>query len=62
MSFQSGLLAEDDAKKAMQMAEDRNLTVHTYREDLAEEIYGRLAGYVELMGAWLANMERSMRE
>lgn len=57
LSYQSGLLTEEQAKGAMQMAEDRNLTVHTYREDLAEEIYGRLAGHAGLMRAWLGKME-----
>ena len=57
LCFQAGVLTEDQGKKAMQMAEDRNLTVHTYREELAEEIYGRLAGYAGLMGTWLGRME-----
>lgn len=57
MSYQVGVLTEEQAKQAMQMADDRNLTVHTYREELAEEIHGRLAGYAGLMGGWLGRME-----
>ena len=56
--FQSGILAEDQARTAMDMAEDRNLTVHTYNEQLAEAIYGRLREYREVMDHWLAAMER----
>lgn len=44
----------------MQMAEDRNLTVHTYNEELAELIYSRLSAYASLMRRWLTVMtERS---
>lgn len=45
-AFQFGLL--DDDEKWLAMMDDRNLTVHTYNEELAEEIYGRLSGYVPL--------------
>ena len=30
------------------MIEDRNLSVHTYNEKLADAIYGRLKDYLEL--------------
>ncbi len=30
------------------MIEDRNLTVHTYNESVAEKIYGRLSAYLSL--------------
>lgn len=35
------------------MADDRNRTVHLYVEAVAEEIYGRLAGYQALMAKLL---------
>jgi len=35
------------------LAEDRNLTVHTYNEELAEALYARLPEYSRLMKAWL---------
>ena len=41
---------------ALQMAEDRNLSVHTYDEALAEAIYARIASYPPLMRAWLVAM------
>ncbi|HML34188.1 MAG TPA: hypothetical protein PKC64_15325 [Sporomusa sphaeroides] len=34
------------------MADDRNLTVHTYNEALAVEIYSRLHAYTELLRCW----------
>ena len=38
------------------MADDRNLTVHTYDEALAEEIFKRLPGHADLMDRWLSGM------
>ena len=58
-SFQTRLIAEDDARIAMQMIDDRNLTVHMYNEDLARQIYSRLATYASLMERWLAAMARA---
>lgn len=45
-AFKFGLV-EDDEKWIM-IFEDRNLTVHTYDENTAEEVYGRLFGYLEI--------------
>ncbi len=56
--FQGGLLSEEEARAGMDMAEDRNLTVHTYNEQLADAIYARLPRYAKVMGSWLAAMER----
>jgi nucleotidyltransferase substrate binding protein (TIGR01987 family) len=58
LGFQAGWLSEAQAHLAMQMVEDRNRTVHTYVEELAEEIYGRLPGYTALMKGWLESMEQ----
>ena len=44
---------------ALDMARDRNLTVHTYNEELANQIYSRLAAYAGLMAQWLAAMAES---
>ena len=35
----------------VRMLEDRNLSVHTYNEELAQAIYGRIPGYSELLEA-----------
>lgn len=48
-----GLLDENQARLGLRMVEDRNLTVHTYNEKLAEEIYARLDPYCTLMEVWL---------
>ena len=44
----------------MSMADDRNLTVHTYNESLAEQIYSRLQEHAAVMDEWLVSMEREI--
>jgi nucleotidyltransferase substrate binding protein (TIGR01987 family) len=57
-SHQVGLLTEEQTRQALEMADDRNLTVHTYNEVLAERIYSNLFLYAPIMKDWLAAMER----
>ena len=44
--FSLGLIGDDPMW--LKMLEDRNLSVHTYNEKLAEDIYGRLKSYLNL--------------
>lgn len=53
-----GLLDEASARLGLEMVRDRNLTVHTYNERLADEIFARLRGYLDLMDSWLTAIER----
>jgi nucleotidyltransferase substrate binding protein (TIGR01987 family) len=55
--FRAGVLTEDQARTVLAMARDRNLTVHTYNEDLADRIYSCLPAHAALMEAWLDAME-----
>lgn len=55
---QNGVMSEDDGHAAMAMIDDRNLTSHTYNEELAVAIHSRLAGHAGLMGRWLTAMEQ----
>ncbi len=55
-SLEAGLLDDVTASRALQMADDRNLTVHTYQEALAQQIFGRLAGHCDLLHAWIEAM------
>ena len=52
-----GLLDEVEATTALQMADDRNLTVHTYNEPLAVQIFGRIMRYQFLLAKWLEIMQ-----
>jgi nucleotidyltransferase substrate binding protein (TIGR01987 family) len=51
-----GLLDDEHAVTALEMVDHRNLTVHTYDESLANEIYAKLALYARLLREWLDAM------
>lgn len=51
-----GLLDNQQAMAALQMVNDRNLTVHTYNEELAIDIHSRLQGHANLLRQWLARI------
>lgn len=59
-SLQVGILSEGDARMALRMADDRNLTVHTYNEDLAKRIFADLSAYASLVGRWIDALERRL--
>ncbi len=42
------------------MTDDRNQTTHTYREDLADEIYARLPEWAALANSLLEAMEKEL--
>ena len=54
--LQVGVLDETEARLALAMVDDRNLTVHDYNEAIAEAIAQRLAEYARLMRRWLGTM------
>jgi nucleotidyltransferase substrate binding protein (TIGR01987 family) len=56
--WQAGVLDERQTEAALKMAKDRNLTVHTYHEELAVELYGRLCAHASLLSAWLDRLGR----
>lgn len=58
--WQSGILDEEMARQAFNMADDRNLTVHTYNEELANIIYSHLNAYAGLLAKWITNMQHLM--
>lgn len=55
-----GLFDVDETSGALVMADDRNLTSHTYDRELAREIFGRLPEHATLMEAWLSRMKRRL--
>ena len=52
-----GVLNEAEAIHALEMADDRHLTSHTYNDRLAQEIYLRIKRYFPLLNQWLERME-----
>ena len=47
----AGLVTEEQAVTCLEMTDDRNLTSHTYIEEVAERIYKRVEDYRKLMEA-----------
>ncbi|MGC4377218.1 HI0074 family nucleotidyltransferase substrate-binding subunit [Fictibacillus sp. Mic-4] len=54
------LINDDEAIVLLQMADDLNLTVHTYNEALAKEIYSRLKSYEVLFRTWLTRVNERL--
>lgn len=48
--FTVGMIKEDETIKLLEMTDDRNMTSHTYKEEVAQIIYGKLKEYSRLMG------------
>lgn len=55
-SLQAALLGPQDADAAMELIDDRNLVVHTYREPLADQIAARIPRHARVLEHWLARM------
>jgi nucleotidyltransferase substrate binding protein (TIGR01987 family) len=47
--FASGYINEYNAKLFMEMIDDRNMTSHTYHEEVAEIIFSKLKNYIDGM-------------
>jgi nucleotidyltransferase substrate binding protein (TIGR01987 family) len=60
--FQDGLIEIADEKKWNDMLEKGNLTVHTYNEKLADEIYALLPGYAALFEKLIAKLEKGNKK
>lgn len=54
---EAGLLPSAQAEDALAMADDRNLTAHTYNEGLAEAIFKRLPRHLATLESWLGAMQ-----
>ena len=47
--FRNKYIEEPELEKLLEMVDDRNLTVHTYREEIAEDLFNKLKKYINLM-------------
>ncbi len=59
-TFNVGLCSAGEAETALAMTDDRNLTSHTYIEDIAASIYLKLPNYATLMKNLLQRVMRRM--
>ncbi|MCD6413450.1 MAG: nucleotidyltransferase substrate binding protein [Elusimicrobia bacterium] len=48
-AFGIGLISEPDTEKFLEMTDSRNDIAHTYKEEVAKEIFERLPEYLDLM-------------
>ncbi len=55
-AFRLGLVRDNPLW--FKMVEDRNLSVHTYNEKLADAIYGRLKDYLELFNELNGSLQK----
>jgi len=55
-----GILDVDETEHALEMAQDRNLTSHTYDRTVAEGFFNRLAGHASLMSKWVERMSGTL--
>ncbi len=56
--FRNQYINEEEANKLIQMIDDRNLTSHTYNEEVADILFQKLETYIELM----KNVEDAIRQ
>jgi len=55
--FRNGYVSEEELRKLFEMVDDRNLTVHTYNEEIAESLFRKLREYVGLMRNTVGRLE-----
>jgi nucleotidyltransferase substrate binding protein (TIGR01987 family) len=55
-AFKQGWIVDEQAFS--EMVQNRNLTTHTYNENLADEIYDSLETYVHLFDSLLINLQK----
>jgi nucleotidyltransferase substrate binding protein (TIGR01987 family) len=58
--FKVNLLDEQQTTVGLKMIDDRNLTVHLYDEDLAQQIFNRLKKYNQFMHALLDRFKNKL--
>ena len=56
-----GLIDEATSRRCLQMVADRNLTVHTYEEEMAAEVAARVKDHAILLECWLKALEDRFR-
>lgn len=55
--FQLGFLGEEETVKFLEMTDHRNLTAHTYHQEIADRIYKKIGSYQNLLGVLLSKFE-----
>ena len=58
--FEIGLLEKHQTEISLRMIDDRNLTVHTYDEELSELIFSRITEYAQIMTVLLESIRNNV--
>lgn len=53
-----GVLTDEETEHALKMADDRNLTTHTYDESFIESLLRRFPVYDAVLHTWLDRLEK----
>jgi nucleotidyltransferase substrate binding protein (TIGR01987 family) len=61
-AFSVGILSEEETVSFIQMTDDRNLTSHTYDEEVADLLFGKVRGYYQLMRELLLRIKKGIGE
>lgn len=54
----NGIMNDIETEIALEMIDDRNLTTHTYHEEIAQKLFTQLPRYTELMKKILGNLKK----
>ena len=58
-SLENGLITEEEARIGLAMVDHRNLTAHTYNDELANEIFAQIPNYRRLLREWLKRLAKA---
>jgi len=61
-AFSVGLLNEEETVLFIQMTDDRNLTSHTYDEEIAENLYKKIKNYYALLKSLIERINNNLKE
>ncbi len=51
------VIGEKEATKLLEMVDDRNMTSHTYKEEVAQILFNRVNGYYNLMEKTISKLD-----
>ncbi|WP_022846320.1 HI0074 family nucleotidyltransferase substrate-binding subunit [Desulfurobacterium sp. TC5-1] len=60
--FSAGHLNEEETILLLKMIDDRNLTSHTYREEVAERLFSKLEKYIIQLEKVLLDLRRHLKD
>ena len=60
--FSAGILDEEATERALGMVADRNLSVHTYKRVLAEELFSRISAHARLFRLWFEALGKRVKD